>query len=168
MRIYIMRHGFAGDYMGKEGKDPSNVNRALQPDGIDAVTAIAEWMADPARNMVPNAIYASPIKRAQQTAKIMSDTFGIRVITDPTLEISKPAEMLIKKIAADKSITRPLLIAHRDNLEPALRRLNGMSDDEIDPIAMAELRALKVDRDDATWTEKTRVLPSDLGCIDYY
>ena len=163
-----MRHAFAGDYMGKEGKDPSNLKKPLKQDGIDAVNALASWMADPKRNEVPNSIVCSPILRAVQTAKIMSDAFGIKYTIDQTLEISKPMEMLVKKYCDDSSITRPLIIAHRDNIEPGLARLNYLSNSEVDPIAMAELRIFKIDRGSCMWKEKSRRLPSDLGCLDYY
>lgn len=164
----LLRHGYAGDYLGKDGKDPSNINRTLMPDGVAAAKAIAAWISDAKRDMMPNSIYCSPIVRAVMTAKIVSKAIGVPYVIDQTLEISKPCEMLIKKICADKSISRPLLIAHRDNIEPALRRLNFLDSADIDPIAMCELRVLKVNRSDSTWKEKTRVLPSDLGGNDYY
>lgn len=165
MRIYLMRHGYAGDYIGKRDVDDA---RKLQPDGVDAVNAIASWMGDSKRNYAPTAIVCSPIRRAVDTAKIMSDAFGIDFTIDQNLEISKPMEMLMKKLAADKSVSKILLIAHTDNIVPALARLNYLDKSEVDPPAMAELRILKVGRKDAQWKEKLRVLPSDLNCVDYY
>ncbi len=160
-----MRHGFAGDYVGKDNVDDA---RKLQPDGIDAVKALAQWMASPKRNMVPNSIVCSPLRRAVETAKLMSDAFGLPYAIDQNLERSKPMEMFIKKCCGDKSIRRPLLIAHIDNIVPALAKLNYLDKMQVDAIAMAEMRVLKLDRDDCTWDEKLRVLPSDLDGVDYY
>jgi phosphohistidine phosphatase SixA len=165
MRIYVMRHGYAGDYSGKRDVDDK---RKLQPDGIDAVKAMAAWMADSKHNEVPTCIVCSPIQRALDTARLMSDAFGLPFSVDQNLEKERPMEMFIKKCAADKGIRRPLLISHSDNIVPGLARLNYLARTEVDPIAMAELRILKVDRDSVMWKEKNRILPSDNDCIDFY
>ena len=168
MRILVLRHAYAGNVIGKDARTPKDYARKLQQDGIDAANALADWMSDPKRDMVPNSIVTSPITRAVQTAQILSAAFGIKYTTDETLEISKPVEMYIKKICADKSITRPLIIAHTDNIMPALRYLNALDKADLDPIGMCELRVLKFDRSDCTWDEKLRMLPSDLGGEDHY
>jgi phosphohistidine phosphatase SixA len=165
MRIYVMRHGYAGDYTGK--KDTDNA-RTLQPDGIAAVKTLAAWMGDTKHNEVPTCIVCSPIRRAVDTARLMSDAFGLPYAIDQNLEKDRPMEMFIKKCAADQGIRRPLLISHSDNIVPGLARLNYLPRTEVDPIAMAELRILKVDRDEVMWKEKNRILPSDLGGTDYY
>ena len=168
MKILLMRHGDAGDYLGKEGKDPSNLKRELTDDGIDAVTNLGNWMSDPKRNLVPNSISCSPVVRGVQTAKILSGIFGVKYAVEQNLEISKPMEMFIKKCAADPSVKRPLIISHSDNINPGLRRLNNLDETDYDPIAKAELRILRVDRKDATWKELQRVMPSDIGGTDIY
>lgn len=160
-----MRHGYPGPYVGDRTKDDL---RALAQDGIDAVTAMATWMADTKRNYIPTSIACSPIKRCVMTAQIMSDTFGIKFTIDPNLSIGKPLEMVLKAYADDKSISRPLLIAHSDNLRPGLARLNYVPKEEVDPHAMGELRIIKLDRTKYTWKEKLRQLPGDLGCVDYF
>lgn len=175
MRVYIIRHGYAGDYIGKEGgasqwqRDPADLARVLLADGIDAITSLGQWMAD--NDEVPSLILHSPVQRAKQSAKILARVTGAPKREEMTLEISKPLEMVVKKLAADPDAKRVALIAHTDNILPALRALNYLSGPDkfaVDPIAMGELRVLKVDRSTSMWTEKQRVLPSDLGQADYY
>lgn len=174
MKLYVLRHGYAGDYIGKdEGKDfvhnPDDLARKLEPDGIDAVNALGAWMVD--NDAIPSLILYSPVTRAKQTAKLLSTVTGAPSREEQNLEISKPLEMVVKKLAADPDMKRVALVAHTDNILPGLRALNWLSGADkfaVDPIAMAELRILKVDRDSFTWDEKQRVLPSDIGATDYY
>lgn len=174
MKIYAIRHGYAGDYIGKDESanfvhNPKDLARVLLPEGIAAAKAVAQWMQD--NDQVPNAIYYSPVMRAVQTAKIIGRTLGVKCTEEPNLAIDKPWEMVVKRLAADDTMKRIALVAHSDNTVPGLRALNFLSGADkfsVDPIAMAELRILKVDRDSFTWDEQQRVLPSDLGQADYY
>lgn len=174
MKVFLLRHGYAGDQiLGKDGErspqDPKDLARSLDPNGIDAVTRLAAWMSD--NDAVPTIIYHSPIRRAAQTAKILARALGVKAVPDQALELRKPVEMVIKRLAKDEDSRRVAIIAHHDNTLEGLRALNflsGADKYEVDPMAMAELRILKVDRDTAMWDERYRVLPSDLGGTDYY
>lgn len=164
-----MRHAWAGDYRGKKddlGK--ADDTRELQQDGLDAIDALIAWMSDPSRDAVPNSVTTSPLTRAMQTGQRIAKAFGLKAVVDQNLDPGKPMEMLIKRYASDPTVKRPLIVAHSDNINPGLRRLNALDETEYDPIAMCELRWLVLDRDDCTWAEKQRVLPSDLGGTDYY
>lgn len=171
MRVLVMRHGYAGPYKGsKDDRTNSDDKLPLQPDGVDAVNAIIDWLGDPSRDAVPNSITCSPLTRAQQTAGMIAKAFGLKAVVDQSLDPGKPMEMIIKRYADDPTIKRPLIIAHSDNINPGLRRLNQLDalDPDYDPIAMAELRWLVLDRGDYTWKLKRNILPSDLGGTDYY
>lgn len=174
MRVYVIRHGYAGDYIGRNQganfiHNPADLNRVLMQDGIDAANSLAAWMADTGET--PNVIFHSPVMRAKQTAKILGRQLGVKVSEFPTLQISKPFNMAVKYVAADPKMKRVALVAHIDNIVPGLRALNYLSGSDrfgVDPIAMAECRVMKVDRDTCTWDEKSRVMPSDLGGVNYY
>lgn len=170
MRIYVVRHGYAGNYIGqKVEKRPEDLKRKLQPDGIEAVSLLADWLVS--NDEAPTVIFASPVTRADQTAQILAKgIFGDakKYTSDQNLEIGKPIEMVIAALLRDPSMSRPLIVSHSDTIPPALRRMNGLDSDDVDPIAMSELRILKVGRSSGQWKEKKRVLPSDLGSTDYY
>lgn len=174
MRIYAIRHGWAGDYIGKDQSanfvhNPDDLARVLLPEGIDSAKLLAGWMRD--NDEIPNLILYSPVMRAKQTGRILGRELGVKAVEEPNLEISKPWEMVVKCVAKDDSMKRIALVSHRDNIEPGLRALNFLSGADkflVDPICMAECRVLKVDRESFTWDEKQRVLPSDLGGTDYY
>jgi phosphohistidine phosphatase SixA len=174
VKIYALRHGYAGDYIGKDQGEyfvhnPEDLVRPLKRDGIAAAKAVAQWMAD--NDEIPNQILCSPVTRATQTGKIIASELGIRCTVEENLEISKPWEMVVKRLAADDTQKRIALVAHKDNILPGMRALNflsGADKFDVDPIAMAELRIIRVDRKSFLWDELDRVLPSDLGETDYY
>ena len=166
MKILLMRHAYAGAPIGKEKNTPADLGRPVLPDGVEAAQNLADYLLK--KDLVPNAIRHSPVKRAKQTAKILGDAWGVRPIEDPNLEMTKPVAMPIKAIAADNAQKRILVISHADAIAKALRTLNFLDDYYVDPIASCELRVLEVKRKDGSWKELDRVLPSDLGGIDYY
>lgn len=174
MKIYLCRHAYAGEYLAQAEKvsfkhDPKDMARPLEPEGIAAATALGQWLTD--NDEAPTRILHSPVKRAKQTAQILGRSLGIKPEENPNLSILKPAEMVIKALAADKSQKRVVIVAHSDNIPPALRALNWLSGADkyaVDPYAMAEMRILDIDRDSLTWSERGRVLPSDIGQDDFY
>lgn len=166
MRIYIVRHGYAGP---SDEDDPNDFKRALRPEGRDVVQALAEYLDK--NNMVPNAIYAARCVRTKETAQILGDVFGIDPVEEPGLDEGAALDQVVKKLAKNTLVTRPLLVSHREAIEKGLARLN-MGVDDVDAPAMGELRVLRVDRKDGTWSEKRgrRVIPSMLGddFTDFY
>jgi phosphohistidine phosphatase SixA len=167
VRIYCIRHAYAGETIVDD--IAADNARVLMPEGIDTANALGAWMV--ANDEVPSLILHSPLSRAAQTAKLLARQTGAPKVEELNLGIDKPWEMVVKKLARDEDMRRVALIAHIDNIMPGLRALNflsGADKYDVDPIAKGELRILKIDRDTAMWTEKQRVLPSDLGGVDYY
>ncbi len=167
MKLLLMRHCFAGAPIGKEKNTPDDLARALWPEGVASANKLAAYLLD--RDMVPNVIRHSPVKRAKQTAKILGDAFGMKPIVDQNLEMTKPVRMAVMALAADPSQKRVLLISHSGAIQEALRALNFLDADYVDPIATGELRVLNVRRKNGSWKELSRVMPSDLGADqDFY
>jgi phosphohistidine phosphatase SixA len=165
MRVFLVRHGVPeeGDYDVDD--DPS-----LSDEGQEIVEAIAAWMID--EDEVPNVIIASPMSRTQETADILRDAFTKAGYVIPAVksDVSIGPKMsikgLIQSIAKDDDMTRVMLVSHHETIASGMRVLDRP--DHPDPMAMGELRILKVKRDDGSWKEKERVLPSDVGQSDHY
>lgn len=166
MKLLLMRHSFAGAPIGKEKNTPADLARALWPEGIAAAQNLAAYLLD--NDFVPNAIRHSPVKRAKQTAKILGDAFGMKPVEDQNLEMTKPVRMAIMALAADPSQKRVLLISHSNAIQEALRALNYLTADYVDPISACELRILDVKRKNGSWKEVDRILSTDLGADQNY
>lgn len=161
MRVYVVRHSVPDD------TDPDNQDPPLTDEGEEIAKALAQWMLD--KGELPNSIYASPKLRTQRTAEILRDAFGLPDVTlKGSINSNQSIRKLVNKLATDKSVTRPLIVSHHETIEHGMRVLNLDPWVHLDSFAMGELRILKVDRDDGSWKEHRRVMPSDLGQWDHY
>ena len=70
MNLFILRHGEAGKF-----SDGNDFVRPLTDSGATDVTHVAEWLKD--LGIKFDAIITSPLKRAHQTASIVSKIFNI-------------------------------------------------------------------------------------------
>src|SRR5215831_19320612 len=69
MNLFILRHGEAGKFSGNDCVRP------LIDAGVTDITHVAEWLKDVGVKF--DAIITSPLKRAYQTAFIVSKIFNI-------------------------------------------------------------------------------------------
>lgn len=165
MKIFVLRHGFAGD--NRQPKGEPDPDLPLTVEGRDAIKNLVTWMRE--NDAAPKRIYASPLRRTQQTAQIIREAFSLpKVRSEDGLGPDKPLQMVVKKLTSKDDEKRVLLISHHDSIAEGLRALNFLDEQQLDPIACGELRCLTVDRDTGNWEEDARVLPSDLGGVDMY
>jgi probable phosphoglycerate mutase len=81
MRLFLIRHGESySNAHWDQVKKPTDLNSVLTDKGIDQAEKLAEWM----RANLPsiNQIYASSLRRAEQTARPISEAFGVPVQID--------------------------------------------------------------------------------------
>ena len=164
MLVICARHGYAGSSIPDDAaKDDA---RQLTPSGARAVKAVASHLAD--EGIRPTKICHSPAVRAAQSAKILGGILGTPTAEEPLLYIHGPLSVLLRRFADDGE-KRVVLVSHDDVLENGLHQLDRASPKQVvDKYAMGEARAFDFDRDDLSWSERMRVLPSDLGEEDVY
>jgi phosphohistidine phosphatase SixA len=169
MKLYLMRHSDAGELVHAPGvKDP---DPGLTAEGREIAMAMAKHMKE--SGAVPTKVFASKLARSRQTAQIVAKEFGLPAPSvesgvGPMDHRGPTLGVVLKKLAADKSNKRIAIVSHHDNIRQGLAVLNFLSDDDVDPIAKAEVRILDVKRKDGTWDEDKRCLPSDIGMDDLY
>lgn len=176
MKLYIVRHGQAGENIPEDPKEDEA--RPLTDEGRQQVEALADWMS--AQDEVPGAVFSGTSERTKETAGIFAEKFfgsPKRFTVDPNLDEKKPMEMSIMARAKDDSIKAPLLVVHHDNVN-RMKHLKGNYTPPPDPMATSELRVIKAKRSSMEpgplpmldWKEKRRVLPSDVkdGAEDVY
>jgi len=167
VKVFVVRHSIPDDGDG-DPWEPENDDPGLTDKGKELVESLAKWMQD--ADEIPAIIYASPTQRTQETAEILRDKLEImpRVVTDIGIGPHMSIRGLVRQVAEDKSIVRPLIVSHHESIEHGLRELNRDPWVHLDMFAQGEMRIYKVDREDARWDEHNRVLPSDLGGEDHY
>jgi phosphohistidine phosphatase SixA len=170
VRFLVIRHSVRetpDDFSDAEEGDPE---AELTDDGRDIAEALGKWMGESGE--IPTVLMVSPTVRAQQTAEIIRDQIEEAGFAPPQIktDVSIGPHMSIRgcvlECLADESAERVGIISHRDSIKNGLQQLgNG---DKPDPMAMGELRSMKIKRKSGKWEEKQRILPSDLGLSDSY
>ncbi|HEV8426740.1 MAG TPA: phosphoglycerate mutase family protein [Pyrinomonadaceae bacterium] len=91
--------------------DPNNKDPDLTPEGVERAQEIARVFADAGIN----AIYATQLKRTQQTVKPLSDRIGVPVTVT---EASKPDEIVNRIQTTNRGQT--IFVAGHNNTVPAI------------------------------------------------
>jgi phosphohistidine phosphatase SixA len=159
MKVWVMRHGPAGD----TDEDPvKERERGLLPEGKKLVTAIAREMLDQGEE--PRTIISSDYARTIETADTVGKMLGVTVDTSNNLEPHMPLSHLLGILADEDEQTRIMIVSHSDNIDPWIEKITG---DE-DPYAKGEIRRFRLDRSDGSAKERWRLCPSDVGFKDEY
>lgn len=160
MRLWWLRHGYAGD----PSTDPKTEReRPLWPEGKAMALAIAKAMLKAGET--PSVIFCSPFTRAIMTADIVGKAHGIQVNVIGDLAPMRPLEDGIIGLIANDNVKRIMLVGHVDNTTPGMRNLGG--DVKWKDLVMAEVRRVKISRDDGSWKMRWALRPSNLGLKDY-
>lgn len=161
MRLHVMRHAYAGEF----SEDPKKEReRPLTSEGRQMAIAVAKAMID--ADEIPNIIFASPFFRTTQTADIIGKLLGVQVNTIDDLSPNRPIEDRLLELMSHKEQKRLMIVVHHDNSTPAFNHF-AEDDNAWDPLVMAEVRRVKIDRDSGKWKLRWGVKPSDLGLKDY-
>lgn len=170
MKFFIIRHSTRetpDDFEDAEEGDPE---AELTEEGEQIAKSLGKYMAD--NDHIPSVLYASPTVRGQQTAQIIADQIDKAgyaapdVKTDASIGPHMSIRGTVLKNLSDESAGSVGIISHRDSIRNGLQQLG--KGDKPDPMAMGEMRVLKVKRKSGKWQEEKRVLPSDLDHNDSY
>jgi phosphohistidine phosphatase len=107
--LYLMRHGIAEDGLDDEA-------RQLTEEGKRRVAQIAQGLK--AVDVAPDLVLASPLVRAQQTAKIAAEILApkVGVETFAPLAIGREPEDLVAELAGYRGYREILLVGHQPSL----------------------------------------------------
>jgi phosphohistidine phosphatase len=165
MKVFVVRHSVPED-----GDDyEENPDPPLSKEGREIAEALGKWMLE--AEVLPNFIWVSPKLRTQETAEIIRDAIGLpeeAVEVKGSMDSDMSIRKMVLKAAGDKSVTRLMIVSHHESIEHGLRVLNRDPWVHLDQFAMGELRQIDVDREDGSWEEHLRMMPSDLGGKDHY
>lgn len=122
VRVYLMRHGDAGDKSLWKGSD---AERPLSELGIERTTAAAEHFAR--TQFRPTKILTSPLARALQTADIVAEVLGVQECVEvderlaPGFDI-RSFRRILKENAREE---RLLLVGHDPSLSTVIEEVMG-------------------------------------------
>ena len=115
MDLFILRHGKAG----KASAETDDAARALTRDGKEGITQLAQWMKE--KQFRFDTIATSPLKRAHQTAGIVSSVLGQddRLAVWDELAPGGDPDTICYKVSQQGTEAAVLIVGH----EPALSTL---------------------------------------------
>ena len=130
MQVILFRHGKA---VSKEVAG-SDEERWLTDEGKEDVKRVAKCLPKPTK------IYSSPLKRAKETAEILSKVFGVEY---EVLEELAPGRLNLETFS---KIVKPgaLYVAHNPDLEELLRSLGCIAELKAGGAAVVSLTPTKL------------------------
>jgi phosphohistidine phosphatase len=119
MKLLLIRHGPAGDPEAWEREGRDDRLRPLTPDGKNDMRQAAAGLATLVTRI--DALAASPLVRAVQTAEIMADEYDCKVVISAALEPDRDPEEALKWLREQGFSGTVALVGH----EPHLSSLVG-------------------------------------------
>ena len=123
--VYLMRHGIAEE----PSRGVSDADRALTEDGVRKTTRVAEGLR--ALGVVPDAILSSPLRRADETARIAGGILApdCAITFTPLLAGDTPTEAIAKCLRPPRAARQVMLVGHQPGLgELASDLMTGAAD----------------------------------------
>jgi phosphohistidine phosphatase len=134
MLCYFLRHGPAGDAAKWEGAD---FDRPLTQDGLKRIAREAKTMAG--LELELDAIVASPLVRARQTAEIVADELQLRerLRQDDRVGLGFSAERLAEILRDHPNAKNVMLVGHEPSMSMTVGELIGGGDVDFKKGALA-------------------------------
>ncbi len=140
--VYLMRHGIADE----PSRGVADADRALTADGVRKTTRVAEGLR--ALGVVPDAIFSSPLRRADETARIAGGVLApdCAITLTPLLAGGTAAEAIAAGLRPPRGARHVLLVGHQPGLgELASYLCTGAADLSPLPLKKAGVAAIEVD-----------------------
>jgi len=136
MHLYILRHADA------DTEAPSDAERALSEKGEDQAARVARFCEK--NGIKPAAILASPLRRAQQTGKLVAEKLGVELVTAPWLACGAKHATVLAELAGRRKLASVMLVGHEPDLSSLVTHLLGTDDNNVVLIRKASLTALEL------------------------
>ena len=121
--LYLLRHAHAGNPEKFSGDDAA---RPLSEKGRRQAERLGRALAS--FGEAPDLFVTSPKVRAEETARIVAQAVGAKVVVDPRLGGGFDAEAIAEILAAAGSADRPCLVGHDPDFSEVLAELIGVSE----------------------------------------
>ena len=135
MNLYILRHANA------DTEAATDAARELSEKGCEQAKKVAQFCAG--QGIQPEVIFASPLIRAQQTAKPVAKELGMEVTTARWLSSGAKPEGILTALATLKEVSAVMLVGHQPDLGELISHLLGASEGSIN-VRKASLTLVEV------------------------
>jgi phosphohistidine phosphatase len=137
MTIYFLRHAEA------EPEETTDFDRRLTAKGLDQAGKAGKFCAR--YGLIPDVIVTSPVVRAKQTARAVSEKLGgIKLVEERWLACGMTPDTCRTELKAYARLDSVMLVGHEPDFSDAIARLIGMDDPAQIKIRKASLTALEL------------------------
>jgi len=158
MQLYILRHGIAQEAYEWNGPDTT---RPLTSEGIIRTKKVLETLHKEEKLKV-DAIWASPLVRAQQTAAIAAEVLKLTVRTEEALACGASLNSLRAAFKKNEPLPeRLMLVGHEPDGELLIGELSGDPNGDY-ALKKAGIALLKGDFAAGKMTLKWKLTPADV------
>ena len=119
MRLYLMRHGQASNMAETDHERP------LTQKGRSRTESTARVLAN--LEVAPDAIFASPRVRAQETAQIIAEALNVTVTTSDLVNFNFDTDSLEVLIGGMEHDAQVMLVGHNPSMSEVTEELTGTS-----------------------------------------
>jgi phosphohistidine phosphatase len=138
MLLYLLRHAEAVDHA-----EPDAV-RELTDKGVAQAHKVGKYCRK--NGLIPAIILTSPLKRAEQTARIVAKEIpNAEFIVEPTLRAGMQPETALEELRAYSNFKSLMLVGHEPDFSLLAAHLLGTPLREIFHLRKASLTALELD-----------------------
>ena len=123
MHLYILRHANA------DTEAATDDARELSEKGREQARKVAQFCTR--HGIRPDVIFASPLIRAQQTARLVAKELGMEITTAPWLACGATPEGILGHLAVLKEPAAVMLVGHQSDLGELIMHLLGGADSGI-------------------------------------
>ena len=123
MKLYLLRHADPATQAVADDE------RAISEKGVKQSKRVARFCVQ--QEVKPDMILASPLLRAQQTAKPVAKKLGVRIETVPWLVYGTGPGQVIDQLAARRGVPSIMLVGHEPDLGLLAAALLGSGDESI-------------------------------------
>jgi len=123
MHLYILRHANADTIAATDDA------RELSEKGREQAKTVAKFCAR--HGIRPDVIFASPLIRAQQTAKPVAKELGVEITTAGWLACGARPEGILAQLAALGGAAAVMLVGHQPDLGELIGYLLGASGESV-------------------------------------
>ncbi len=135
MQLYVLRHADAETHAATDSA------RTLSEKGVEQARKVAQFCS--AHGIQPKVIFASPLIRAQQTAKPVAKELDVGVTTASWLECGARPEEILAELDGLKKVAAVMLVGHEPDLGKLIAHLLGADGGSIN-VRKASLTCIEV------------------------
>lgn len=137
MVVYFLRHAEAEPDAG------SDFERKLTPKGLEQAARVGKFLLS--NGLLPDAIVASPVIRAMQTAKAVAKKLASAGLVEGSwLACGMTAATCIEELRAYSELSTVMLVGHEPDFSDAIAAMLGAPDPDAFNIRKASLTAIEI------------------------